>query len=807
LALTVLVVFAVFVLLAAVKTFPLVRHLGTHIPLDLTDPLLNTWILAWGIHALGADPRRFFDANIAHPVELVLAFSDHLLGVLPVAAPVLLITGNPIAAYNALFLLSFALSGTTAFCLAHYWTRAFWPSLAAGVLYGFAPWRFGQIEHLQLLGFFWAPLVLLFLDRALRHHRWRDLWLCALCWWLQVLAAGYLAFLITTGLVIYAAYYALAADRTWLRPRMLPRVLAFCLASAAVLLPVHLPYSMVAQRWETRRTLGSVAAFAADLASFAAPPPLMNDIYRWMASPVVPFTNHETLLFPGLVVAVLVALGSRGLALGLGPAEAHWLRRASWITIAVALTLALGPRLTLFGWRTPVPLPYLIPYYLVPGWDAMRAPARFMLLALLAAIPLTALGAARVGIVVQRPALAALTLIGLFLVELGGKPLPLVEVPPPAPVHAWLAVARPGPVVELPLNATDDHRWQYFSTVHWLPLVNGRSGFWPQPHEELKALMSTLPGARARRTASALGVGAIVVHGDELTADGRSRWKAAERAGAAHRLATLGSDVVFAVTRDPVPLSPTLHATLDAPTWLPPGRVVRMGLVLRGEPGRAWRHPPPQGLSSSEVEWKEQGSGRVIRASTRVALPFAVAPAEAVPISVRVTAPAAPGVYDLRLAIPERGLVTETRRLEIREAPLPTSAQAPRLLAARYRSPITTPSERAPFESFLLPFEARNSGGALWLTRARHGYGEVRFAWRWAPEGGAPPLVQGAERIRYDVVPGQTYSTELSIDTPGSPGRYTLEVGLVSEGVGAFDEVGTPVARFTVDVRSGEPGG
>jgi hypothetical protein len=60
--------------------------------------------------------------------------------------------------------------------------------------------------------------------------------------------------------------------------------------------------------------------------------------------------------------------------------------------IGVALVLALGPWLTVLGWRTLFPLPYQIPYYLVPGWDVMRAPARFMLLALLGAIPLIALG-------------------------------------------------------------------------------------------------------------------------------------------------------------------------------------------------------------------------------------------------------------------------------------------------------------------------------------------------------------------------------------------------------------------------------
>lgn len=433
----------------------------------------------------------------------------------------------------------------------------------------------------------------------------------------------------------------------------------------------------------------------------------------------------------------------------------------------------------------------------------MRAPARFTLLALLGAIPLVALGAARVGAFTRRPALTAVALIGLFFVELGAKPLPLVAVPPPSSAQQWLTVERPGPVVELPLSATDDPFWQYSSAGHWLPMVNGRSGFWPRAQEELQAALGALPGAAARRTAAALGVAAIVVHGDKLTGDERARWEAAERAGAVRRLATLERDAVYSGAVDPVPLTSVLQASLDAPAWLPPGLTVRFGLILRSEAGRAWRHPRPQEMARADIEWTERGSARVVRETARVALPFAVAPGEAAAAAVRVTAPASPGTYDLRLAVPALALTAGARDLEVREAPLPISAQGPRLLAAQYRVS-DIPLACAPFESFLLRVDARNSGAALWLSRATQNRGEVRFVWRWVPESGTALPSRDAETLRYDVFPGQTYRAELSIDAPGARGRYTLEVGLVSEGVTSFGDAGTPVARFSVEVRDGE---
>ncbi len=42
---------AFYVVLTVLLTYPLVLHLPTYVA-DTGDPLLNTWALAWGQHAL-----------------------------------------------------------------------------------------------------------------------------------------------------------------------------------------------------------------------------------------------------------------------------------------------------------------------------------------------------------------------------------------------------------------------------------------------------------------------------------------------------------------------------------------------------------------------------------------------------------------------------------------------------------------------------------------------------------------------------------------------------------------------------------
>src|SRR5256884_8931788 len=101
------------------------------------DNLLNTWIMAWDCHALAHDPLKLFSANAFHPTPRVLALSEHLLGNLPVFAPVYAATGNPILAHNVTMLASYVVAGLSMFCLIRAWTCSFAAGLFAGCLFAF----------------------------------------------------------------------------------------------------------------------------------------------------------------------------------------------------------------------------------------------------------------------------------------------------------------------------------------------------------------------------------------------------------------------------------------------------------------------------------------------------------------------------------------------------------------------------------------------------------------------------------------------------------------------------------------------
>jgi hypothetical protein len=808
-----LVLLGAFLGLAVFQTSPLLAHFGTRLGAEGTDALFHLWILAWDVHALGSRPFGLFDGNVAFPLERSLALTDHFLGALPLFAPVYLFS-NAVAGYNTVVLLSGALSAFGASALAWWWTRRWAPAIVAGTLFGWAPLRLSQTGHLQLLTFFWAPMAFLFLDRFLRARRWRDLGAFALFFWLQVLSSFYLGMMLTLGVALYVGYHVIAVDRSLLGRAMLGRGAAFLAASIVVLLPFHFAYYEVRRAWEAAWTPGAMAGYSADLQSYLSAPALVNDLYVALFRPVVPAGAHERLLFPGLILPALVLLGCVGGVRGVCQGDVRRARRVFGLILVVALVLSLGPYLVVWGRNTGIPLPYLGLYYVIPGWSAMRVPARFAFLALLAAVPLSALGAQFLGerVAATRPhaawrrwapALVSAALVALFLLELGAKPLPLQAVPVGADipeVYRWLAQARPGPIVEIPVaDPQAEHLYVYFSTVHWLPLVNGRSSYAPSSHDDAKTILSELPGARARQHAAALGLRAVVVHRDRLSREARERWDAAERAGHVRRLAAFGSDVVYEVP--PARLVTALDVELESPGTLPAGQDARLGLRLGNARAEAWAHGSPHGIAHASVRWTELATGRVTTEQVSVMLPLVVGGGERVPVLLRVTVPGTLGRHAIDVRVPSRGFSSERRMVEIGSPTrLPSSVDADPVLAARYLvDGGTEPRTLAAGDSPRLRLVAVNTGGALWSMKPRGKRGDVALRWRWLDAGGRALREGGGQTpLRYDVHAGQGYAFDEWPAPPVDAGSYTLEAELVRGGAGGFPGVEPARLPFTV---------
>ena len=444
---------------------------------DLGDPLFSMWRMGWIARQLSGDPRPFFDANIFYPTPLTLTFSDSMLLPSLLAAPFLKAGLRPAIVYNAFFLAGILASGLATYFLVKRLTRSIPAAFIGGLLYTLHPYRFEHYAHFELQMTMWMPLGLLALVRFCDSLRLRDAMLAALCMAAQLYSSMYygIFFPLFAGAVVVTL---LVLTRTSWRRVLTPAAVA---GLAAVLLaaPLARPYAR-AQAIKGDRGEDVVKFYSADIEDFFRPHPRLATY----AGRLLPDVHPERALFPGFSPLVLSLVA---LAPPIGQ-----MRLAFTAGLLVAGDMTQGMNGSLY--------PFL--YDVFPPIRGMRVPARFSILLGIALAVLASFGVRRLLARCRTPASRALALAGmtaLVLVDLRPKLelMPVWREPPP--IYDVLKT-QTGPVVlaEFPFEVhlplvTSEIPFMYFSMWHWLPMVNGYSGFTPPGREALPEVVRGFP--------------------------------------------------------------------------------------------------------------------------------------------------------------------------------------------------------------------------------------------------------------------------------------------------------------------------
>ncbi len=345
---------AAYVVLTIAMTWPVARGMTRDVPADLGDSLLNMWILAWDSTQLramlGGDLGRaatFFHANIFYPEPFTLAYSEHLVGQALQILPLYSLTGNPILCYNVLFLSAFVLSGLGTYLFVRDLTGHAGAAFVAGLLFAFAPYRFAQISHLQVISSQWMPFVLFGLRRYFDTRRRRALAGGTAALVAQSLSCGYYLLYFSPFVIVYALW-EIGSRRLWRDARIWRHLSAAAVIAVLVMAPFFLPYLQVRERLGVGRQMAEIARYSADVFSYWTASP--NS--RMWGSVARPHPKPEGDLFPGLTslglaVAAIAAWGVRawrtGRKAGHGAAgERPWLMRTLLAVALLHLALAAG---------------------------------------------------------------------------------------------------------------------------------------------------------------------------------------------------------------------------------------------------------------------------------------------------------------------------------------------------------------------------------------------------------------------------------------------------------------------------------
>lgn len=296
--------------LAVLVTWPLARGLQHDVAWDLGDPLLVIWALAWDsrqiLSILSGDISHigtFFDGNIFHPASLALAHSEHLVGQAVQMVPVQALTGNPILGYNLLFLSTFALSGLGMFLLVRELTGSGPAGFVAGLIFGFAPYRFPQSSHLHVLSSQWMPFALYGIRRYFTHRQPRALLGAAAAVAVQGLSSGYHLLYFTPFAVAYAMWESVRTGRWRTRTLWLHGFMAAAIVVVLVV-PFLLPY-LALETTGVERHREEVVRFSADVYSYGTAfrgQPVWGPLLQTFPKP-------EGDLFLGIVPVALAIVG------------------------------------------------------------------------------------------------------------------------------------------------------------------------------------------------------------------------------------------------------------------------------------------------------------------------------------------------------------------------------------------------------------------------------------------------------------------------------------------------------------------
>ncbi len=500
---------------------PVIAHPNREIVGAGWDPNLFVWMLAWWPHALIHGMNPFVTHAVWAPQGVNLSWVTSVPGLALLVAPVTLLVG-PVAAYNTLAVLLPALAALTAFLLCRHITKAFWPSLAGGYLFGFSPYMFGQtIGHPNLTAVFLVPLIALVLLRYVEGSLigWRFVLALGGLLALQISFSTELALTLTVALALSLTVAAILvpASRRRLRLMLLPVV-----ASYAVAMLVTAPLLTYALLHFRHGAFHPPGEYPADLLNLVIPTHLTALGWSWTNSIAYHFKGNAAENGAYLGLAWLAILGRFAWSFRRVAAA-----RLLVALVAVGVVVELGVRLEVNGRRSVT-----LPWHLVSGLPLFNdiLPVRIsMFVALAASVCVAWWASSR-----REPRTARIVLTALAIVTVVPSLwLTVWHHTPNRPAFFtrgdYRACLRPGEtVLMLPFpNRTDAMVWQAESGFAF-GMANGYVGSGSPPGvpgahliRQLQRLAMPTTGKPLLRWARRQGITTVVASGPNAAAWGR----------------------------------------------------------------------------------------------------------------------------------------------------------------------------------------------------------------------------------------------------------------------------------------------
>lgn len=479
---------AVIILVSIGTIWPVLRGISSLIPIrdnHLTSvPMFNAWTIWWNADRLGHGFSRYWDAPIFFPHGRSFALSEPQPITL-IVAPVVWLTGSPVAAYNVYLLFSLCLNGIVAYVVLRRCPVSRVLATIGGVMMIWLPISMRQLEVVQLIPV-WP---MLWTWDAIRRHgkslSWKTGIEASVAYSLSFYSCIHHTLFMTIALAP-SAWFLVSTIRNrqfWISA-VVAAMLTFVLV-AVVLLPMR--QALKGEHFDRSPSL--VEQLSATASGLTKPP---DDALFGRTS------RAGVGLSPGWLKLSLALLG---IVLGLlRRRKRRWVMFLA-LTVFITSLLALGPNLQLGTYQ---PWWTLADWF--PGVRQVRNVFRFVYLMQMAVILLAVMALHQLEVRLVK--LTGRRLVACGVVVVLGV-LAIAEVPAPKMTLAGVPNLNRhlGWTNFVKSNTKDGHciacypfapstraadfdittRWMYYGTLHGVPMVNGYSGFFPDTYLLLRS--------------------------------------------------------------------------------------------------------------------------------------------------------------------------------------------------------------------------------------------------------------------------------------------------------------------------------
>lgn len=474
------------VLTATLLTFVFLWSIITHFTTHLTshqDGLLIAWIINQVSQAIRTG-NNIYQLPFFLPFENTLTFSDPFVSTALFNLPLSILNTDIVTTHNLHLVGGTIITFVSMYFLTKQITDSKIASLAAAIFFTFSSLHLHYLIHLHTYLIAGIPLGIFFLLKWQNSKKIIFFILWQLCFLYQTLNAPLTGFFFITSSIFFLDISQFKLKEV-----------AISLLTLLITLTFYWPYFQTSQNFAYTRTIRDAAHFA-------------HSINR--------FWDLELLIIYGLTLLAWHTAAKR---------KNH---KALWPSIGLCITgavLSLGPALkvdqdTFKIFSLPIPLPYAVLYYIVPGFKAFRASSRWIIVFNLGLSLLLGTELARSKLSVRHKLLILLFLTQ-FLYFYNVPKIKLFEIPTTIPAIYKTVTEQPQQnILELPAyvwgqvpQVTEESNRLLYQTYHHKNLYNGYSGFTPPVREnDFLWLTNSLLDEKAIQHLQAAKIELVVVH-------------------------------------------------------------------------------------------------------------------------------------------------------------------------------------------------------------------------------------------------------------------------------------------------------